>query len=209
MKLRFVLELIYSVLYNWKCYWNIIIRTVMANIITSSNTAPINAVIIYCTTVTTTFNILSRGKLFVFGARTDWPAFCCSYWGEPQGPCIPLYPDLPPDVSESAAVPVLPGRAAAWVMSGVVRLEDNTPPPRFTPGCSLRLLFLDLLFLISDPPDNLRDGGCSSSGHSLCRWPPPHHKQLGGCLQFAQTRPNCWQLWHWVRAFGALKPPPW
>jgi hypothetical protein len=25
------------------------------------------------------------------------------------------------------------------------------------------------------------------SGHSLCRWPPPHHKHRGGYLQLAQT----------------------
>jgi hypothetical protein len=25
------------------------------------------------------------------------------------------------------------------------------------------------------------------SGHSLCMWPPPHHKLQGGCLQLAQT----------------------
>jgi hypothetical protein len=32
------------------------------------------------------------------------------------------------------------------------------------------------------------------SGQSLSRWPPPHHKQRGGSLQFAQTWPKCWQL---------------
>jgi hypothetical protein len=42
------------------------------------------------------------------------------------------------------------------------------------------------------------------SGHSLCRWPPPHQKQRAGCLQFAQTWPNCWQLWHCLRPFWAL-----
>jgi hypothetical protein len=36
------------------------------------------------------------------------------------------------------------------------------------------------------------------SGHSLWRWPPPHRRQRGGCLQFAQTWPNGWQLWHCV-----------
>jgi hypothetical protein len=28
------------------------------------------------------------------------------------------------------------------------------------------------------------------SGHSLCRWPPLHHKHGGDCLQLAQTWPN-------------------
>jgi hypothetical protein len=84
---------------------------------------PSNPVIIYCTTVTTTFNIVSRGKLFTLGARTDWPG-----------------------------------------------MEEVFP----------------------------------FSGHSLCRWPPPHHKQRGGCLQFAQTWPNCWQLCHCVSPFWAL-----
>jgi hypothetical protein len=32
------------------------------------------------------------------------------------------------------------------------------------------------------------------TGHSLCRWPPPHHKHIGGCLQFAQSWPKVWQL---------------
>jgi hypothetical protein len=32
------------------------------------------------------------------------------------------------------------------------------------------------------------------SGQSLCRWPPPHHKQRGGSLQFAQIWPNFLQL---------------
>jgi hypothetical protein len=31
------------------------------------------------------------------------------------------------------------------------------------------------------------------SGHSLCRWPPLHPKQWGGCLQLAQISPNFWQ----------------
>jgi hypothetical protein len=25
------------------------------------------------------------------------------------------------------------------------------------------------------------------SGHSLCRWPPPHHKHQGVCLQLAKV----------------------
>jgi hypothetical protein len=32
------------------------------------------------------------------------------------------------------------------------------------------------------------------SGHSLCRWPPPHHKHQGGCLQLVQTWLKFWQL---------------
>jgi hypothetical protein len=57
----------------------------MTNIFAFSNTAPLDSVIICCTTVTTTFNILSRDILFIFGARTDWPTLCCSCWGEAAG----------------------------------------------------------------------------------------------------------------------------
>jgi hypothetical protein len=32
------------------------------------------------------------------------------------------------------------------------------------------------------------------SGHSLCRWPPPHHKYRGGCLQLAYIGPKFSQL---------------
>jgi hypothetical protein len=44
----------------------------MATIFSSSDTAPLNAVIICCTTVIT-LNILSRGWMFTSGAWTDWP----------------------------------------------------------------------------------------------------------------------------------------
>jgi hypothetical protein len=62
----------------------------MANILVSSNAAPLNSVLICCTSITTTFNISSR-------ARTDWPVGV-----KPQGPWVPL----PLDVSEAAAVPL-------------------------------------------------------------------------------------------------------
>jgi hypothetical protein len=42
------------------------------------------------------------------------------------------------------------------------------------------------------------------SGHSRCRWPPPHHKHQGGCLHLAQTWPEVWQLSHCVRPVRAL-----
>jgi hypothetical protein len=51
----------------------------MATILSSSDTAPLNSVIICCTTVTTC-NLLSKGWLFTIAAWTDWPA-CCSYSG--------------------------------------------------------------------------------------------------------------------------------
>jgi hypothetical protein len=41
-------------------------------------------------------------------------------------------------------------------------------------------------------------------GHSLCRWPPRHHKHRRGCLQFSQTWPKFQQLSHCVRPFWAL-----
>jgi hypothetical protein len=42
------------------------------------------------------------------------------------------------------------------------------------------------------------------SGHSLCRWLPPHHIQRSGCLQLGPTWLNYWQLYHCVRTVGAL-----
>lgn len=42
------------------------------------------------------------------------------------------------------------------------------------------------------------------SGESFCRWLPPHHMQWGGCLQFAQTCPNFWQLEHCISIFWDL-----
>jgi hypothetical protein len=51
---------------------------VVAIISVSSNTAPLNFVIACYTTVSTYFNILSRGKQFTFGAQTDRPVVCCS-----------------------------------------------------------------------------------------------------------------------------------
>jgi hypothetical protein len=54
----------------------------MNTILASSDTLPLDSVIICCTTITTVFNILSRGKLFTLGAQTDWPIVWCSYWGK-------------------------------------------------------------------------------------------------------------------------------
>lgn len=54
---------------------------VMVTILAFSNTAPFNSVIICCTTVITTFNILSRGTLFTLEARTDWLVRCLC-WGK-------------------------------------------------------------------------------------------------------------------------------
>jgi hypothetical protein len=51
----------------------------------------------------------------------------------------------------------------------------------------------------------VRDWGLlTDSGHSWCRWPPPHHMHQGDCLQFTQIWPNFWQLKHWVKAFWVL-----
>jgi hypothetical protein len=44
----------------------------------------------------------------------------------------------------------------------------------------------------------------SLSGHSLCRWRPPHHIQRGGCLQIAQTWRDFWQMRHCVRSVRDL-----
>jgi hypothetical protein len=90
-------------------------------------------------------------------------------------------------------------------------------PSRCGLGCALGLLFLQLLRVCAAPivggmgffsSRQLQHAGVDVvfpfSGHSLCRYSPPHHKQRGGCLQFAQTWPNCWQLWHCVREFWVL-----
>jgi hypothetical protein len=49
----------------------------MAIVFSSSETAPLNS-IINCSTTVSILDILSRGKLFTFGAPTDWPVACCS-----------------------------------------------------------------------------------------------------------------------------------
>jgi hypothetical protein len=79
----------------------------MANIL-ASNRAPLDSVIIWCTTVTTII-------LSTFCSQTDYLhlvpeltdlSFAVLVKVRPQGPWVPLCRDLPPDVSEAAAVPL-------------------------------------------------------------------------------------------------------
>jgi hypothetical protein len=58
---------------------------IMATTFSFSDRQPLNSVISYCTTVTTLNMLLTRGKLFTFGAPTDWPAVCCSCWFKGKG----------------------------------------------------------------------------------------------------------------------------
>jgi hypothetical protein len=115
----------------------------MVYILASSNTAPLDPVIIWSTAVITTCHILFRGKLFTFGARTDWPVVCSSCWGNAAGTfhlmCLRLLLFLCP-ASERRR------EGNAW--SGEVRTEYSS---RCSPGCPLRLLFLNLLRVSAAP----------------------------------------------------------
>jgi hypothetical protein len=55
---------------------------VLSTVFSSSETAPLNSVI--------NCGILSRGKLFAFGAPTDWLIACCSCWCKRKGRSVPL-----------------------------------------------------------------------------------------------------------------------
>jgi hypothetical protein len=101
----------------------------------------------------------------------------------------------------------------------VMWFEENTLPVVFF-WFSLCLSFIQFFFSVLapsiiggmslSPSANWQmqhawvKAGFPFSGQSLCRWPPPHHKQRGVCVQLAQTWPNCWQLWHWVSPVWAL-----
>jgi hypothetical protein len=113
----------------------------MVTILTSSHTAPFNSVIICCTTVTTTLNILSRGSLFTLGARTDWPVVCCSCWGKSAG----TLGSIVAGPATCCCSSVLPRTC----LCGEVGREH---PSRCSPGSPLRLLFLHLLLRVSAAP---------------------------------------------------------
>lgn len=90
---------------------------------------------------------------------------------------------------------------------GVVKKET---PSRCSFGCSLRLPRSHLLLrmpaaLITRRMNFLSFRQLADAAfrcwrwvprlrYSSGRWPPPHHKQLGGWLQFVHTCPNFWQL---------------
>jgi hypothetical protein len=57
----------------------------MTTIFSSSDTEPLNSDINCCTAATVLNILLSRGKLSTFGALTDWPVACCSYWCKGTG----------------------------------------------------------------------------------------------------------------------------
>jgi hypothetical protein len=190
----------------------------MATILSSSDKSPFNSAIICCTTVTTLY-ILSRGWLFTFGARTDWPTFCCC----PEAVVLNFTSAGGSAIGSWRACgcccAVLLRSAAAMETPGVVSLEEKTLPVVVL-GVLCDLFFCRSSFACLQPRQlagcgfspsanrQLQKDGVqaafSFSGHSLCRRPPPYHTQRGGCLQFAQTWPNCWQLWHCVRPFWAL-----
>jgi hypothetical protein len=156
----------------------------MATIFASSDTAPLNSVIICCTTVTT-LNMLSRGSLFIFWASTEWPAFLLLVQS------VFLRVDLPLDL-----VPE-PATVAAYCLErrkkrhnwGDDDWREHTSRGRF--GCSLSSFSAAPPWRVCSP-DNWRAGPSLPppndsysmlvwkqpfSGHSLCRWPPQHHEQ--------------------------------
>jgi hypothetical protein len=99
----------------------------MATIFSYSDTAPLICVIICCTTVTTR-NILSRGWLFVFWARTDWTV----WWGCTGAETLWFLVGGRSGVETWGACGccccLTPRSAAAKEMPGVVWLEENTLP---------------------------------------------------------------------------------
>jgi hypothetical protein len=158
---------------------------------------------ICCTTVAI-FNVSLLVKL---GACTDRPVLwisccgrCCYMW---------VHKLIPYVCGTHGCCCWVPWhRAAAKDCSGEVNLEKNVLPedplgarcalllssspfawlqPRYDAGwcfspstrVQLQQLSVDSVFVFS--------------GHSLCSWPPPHNKHLGGCLQLAQTWSKFWQ----------------
>jgi hypothetical protein len=78
----------------------------MANILASSNTAPLDSAIISVLPLLlhSTF-CPEKNCLYLWPEMTD--LFSAVRVGvRPQGPCVPLCRDLPPDVSEYADVPL-------------------------------------------------------------------------------------------------------
>jgi hypothetical protein len=78
----------------------------MANSLASSNTALLDSVIICFTTVTTIFTYCpEKNSLHLKPELTDLISVVL-VGVRPQGPRVPLWRDLPPDVPETAVVPL-------------------------------------------------------------------------------------------------------
>jgi hypothetical protein len=145
--------------------------------------------------------------------QTDWLVFCCSCWGKAAGTLGFIV------AGPATATCCVWGCCCPSVLPGVVRLKENALPVVFL-GVLCSFFFCSSSFACLQPWYLV--GWCFSSSanrqlqhveadvvlpfswHSLYWWSPPHHKQRGGCLQFAQTWPNCWKLWHFVRRFWTL-----
>jgi hypothetical protein len=164
----------------------------MSIIFVSSDTAPLNAVIICCTAVTA-LNMFPRGKFFIFGARTVWPVSCC--WR-----CCEGARALDSSSVAGPAAATWRGRSCCCCFAlfhssahspDVMQLEENTLhvmvlgvlcdflsrissfswlQPRCLNGCcfssSARLQLHHAAVYVSLPASRL----------SLHRWPPPHYK---------------------------------
>jgi hypothetical protein len=145
----------------------------MATIFSSSDTAPLNSVIISSTTVTT-LSILSRGWLFTVGFRSD-----CGWSYLRKLPC-PRLLYLRCATSERRS------ERNAWSNSAGGEHTSGC-----SSGCSLRFPVLQLLPRVPAAPAvgrmrffSLQQFAVatlwSGGGHSLCSWPSPHHKQRKG-----------------------------
>jgi hypothetical protein len=176
----------------------------MATILGSSNSAPLNSVIMCCAIVTT-FSILSRGKLFTLGARIGWPLVYCSCWCKAAG-------TLGSIVAGPATV--------TWCVCGCCysSVLPRSAAAKDTPGVvSLFLAVLCDFFSAFPPsrvcsPDNRWDGvfplpptdSCSMLGwkvYSPSRGTPCAGHRSRTTSSGKVAWPNCWQLWHCVRPF--------
>jgi hypothetical protein len=169
---------------------------VMAIILSSSDSAPLSSVVICWNIVVTTLNMSFRDKLFALGAWTDWLGACCLCLKR-GGVYLCNWGLLRLLLLRFLCVAALHCREG---------LEENALPVVVL-GALCDFLFRVSSFACLQPLDSWRDEiplrpptwSCSMSVSMLhCSFPDtpcatsPHHIQLGGCLQLAQTWPNFW-----------------
>jgi hypothetical protein len=187
----------------------------MTSIFSSSDTAPLNSVMICCTTVTT-MNMLSRDT-----ESRYWQTCLFLLW---RGRSLPLYPCAFSCHCNLACVGLLRFlRVYSWCCSKGQTWDGVSGQGTFS-SCGLRFSLgspsSDLFLCVVAAPIVWRmlfftfrhltvaicqnRSGVAFYGNYLSRWQPPHHMQRGGWLHLAQTWLNCWQLWRWIRSFWFL-----
>jgi hypothetical protein len=145
---------------------------------------------------------------FTRGAWTDWPVVSCN-----AGVLIFCFAGVGGGATGTwlacgcCCWSPLFRSAAAKETRGVMMLEENTLPVVVLGVLCVILLCISSLAYLQpryfaeyglSPSANLQlqhvgvEAELPFSGHSLFRWRPWYHKQRGGgCLQLAQTWPNC------------------